>query len=38
MVVDTGDLALVSIAETPEDVIGAIDRQLRLGRAPLPRG
>jgi predicted Rossmann-fold nucleotide-binding protein len=38
MVVDAGDLALVSIAETPEDVIGAIDRQLRLGRAPLPRG
>jgi hypothetical protein len=38
MVVDAADLALVAIAETAEDVSGAIDRQIRRGRAPLPRG
>jgi uncharacterized protein (TIGR00725 family) len=38
MVVDAADLTLVAIAETAEDVSGAIDRQIRRGRAPLPRG
>lgn len=38
MIVNADDLALVSIAETPEDVIAAIEHQIRLRRAPLPRG
>jgi len=38
MVVGADDLALVSVAETSEDVIAAIEYQVRLRRAPLPRG
>jgi uncharacterized protein (TIGR00725 family) len=38
MIVGPEDLALVSTAETPEEVIAAIERQLSLRAAPLPRG
>lgn len=38
MIVGAEDLALVSVAETPEDVIAAIERQLRLRRTAQPRG
>jgi predicted Rossmann-fold nucleotide-binding protein len=38
MIVDASDLALVSVAETPEDVIAEIERQVRLRHASRPRG
>jgi uncharacterized protein (TIGR00730 family) len=38
MIVDADDLALVSIAETPEDVVAAIGHQRHLRRAAQPRG
>jgi uncharacterized protein (TIGR00725 family) len=38
MIIGADDLALVSVAETAEDVIAAIERQVRLGRKAEPRG
>jgi uncharacterized protein (TIGR00730 family) len=38
MVVHADDLALVPVAETPEDVVAAIERQAVLRPAPRPRG
>jgi len=38
MVVGPDDLALVAVAETPQEVIAAIERQVSLRPAPQPRG